>query len=90
MEGQYGAGDRRDGREGAMFWFEIPYRPDTEYSNMWTAGQDTKQQDKDKDKESERGSSGSGTGNGQTTGSDGKVQKITSVATLGTTIDCSW
>jgi signal transduction histidine kinase/CheY-like chemotaxis protein len=28
LEGKYGVSQRRDGREGSLFWFTIPYRPD--------------------------------------------------------------
>jgi signal transduction histidine kinase/CheY-like chemotaxis protein len=28
LEGKYGVTSRRDGREGSLFWFSIPYRPD--------------------------------------------------------------
>jgi CheY-like chemotaxis protein len=28
LEGKYGVSRRRDGREGSLFWFSIPYRPD--------------------------------------------------------------
>lgn len=32
LGGQYGVMKRRDGLQGSIFWFEIPYRPDTDSS----------------------------------------------------------
>jgi len=29
LKGRYGVSHRRDGKQGSLFWFEIPYRPDT-------------------------------------------------------------
>eukprot|EP00981_Chlorochromonas_danica_P015227 scaffold10975_cov159-Ochromonas_danica.AAC.1 len=29
LNGQYGVSNRRDGEQGCMFWFSIPYRPDS-------------------------------------------------------------
>jgi CheY-like chemotaxis protein len=31
--GRYGVINRRDGQQGSVFWFEIPYKPDLEYAN---------------------------------------------------------
>lgn len=28
LNGRYGVAKRRDGRQGSLFWFSIPYRPD--------------------------------------------------------------
>jgi PleD family two-component response regulator len=29
LDGIYGVGERKDGKQGSVFWFAIPYRPDT-------------------------------------------------------------
>jgi CheY-like chemotaxis protein len=34
LKGSYGVRHRRDGRQGSLFWFEIPYRPDYESANL--------------------------------------------------------
>ena len=30
LDGYFGVAPRRDGAQGSLFWFEIPYRPDEE------------------------------------------------------------
>jgi len=32
LHGSYGVQSRRDGAQGSLFWFQIPYRPDEEYA----------------------------------------------------------
>jgi CheY-like chemotaxis protein len=36
LEGRCGVQKRRDGKEGSLFWFEIPYRPDNEAAKVMT------------------------------------------------------
>eukprot|EP00981_Chlorochromonas_danica_P009017 scaffold2421_cov171-Ochromonas_danica.AAC.7 len=35
LEGHYGVQKRRDHLQGSLFWFEIPYRPDTQASSFF-------------------------------------------------------
>jgi CheY-like chemotaxis protein len=34
--GRYGVMNRKDGQQGSVFWFEIPYKPDLEFSSNMT------------------------------------------------------
>eukprot|EP01034_Spumella_vulgaris_P001196 gene1196-biopygen1089 len=34
--GRYGVMKRPDGKQGSVFWFEIPYKPDSEYAKNMT------------------------------------------------------
>jgi hypothetical protein len=31
--GRYGVMNRRDGQQGSVFWFEIPYKPDQDFAD---------------------------------------------------------
>ena len=35
LEGYFGVTTRRDGAQGSLFWFEIPYRPDADSATSW-------------------------------------------------------
>ncbi len=37
LHGFYGVMKRRDGKGGSLFWFAIPYKPDTVYAQHWLA-----------------------------------------------------